>query len=152
MDAISEIYTKQAEDKGRNKLIRFLDQFNTKDIEGSKGMYNRVDLYATIDQKKWVFEVKDRTKLYNEMIMEKSKVMALFSEIKQKRANNAAYVITCGNQIYIWKMRTILTLAKENGWQYQYLPNTSEPNRSKYYSYKQVVYLPLTKADYQATI
>ena len=55
--------------EGRERLVNFLTQNGVQKIVPTTNKYDEVDMYARIKDKKYVFEIKVRSKIYSEIML-----------------------------------------------------------------------------------
>lgn len=104
-----------AERKGRDKMNNFLTYYNFTDLEETKNLYDRVDYYATSPKRKdkCVFEIKDRDlvnkytgKMYEDILLESSKVEAVKQRKKDKNYDKCYYACFSNNDLYLFNLDT----------------------------------------------
>ena len=102
----------QAELKGRKKLKGFLDDYHYTDQQPTTNLYDRVDYYATSKKgNKSVFEIKDRNlinqwtgEVYDEILIEKSKVDAVMNRVIEKDFNKGFYACFNDDELYLFDL------------------------------------------------
>ena len=102
------------ERKGRALLNSLLEQLGFTNIEETTGTFDRVDCYAQKGNAKVCFEVKVRNlidrktgKIYEESMLEVSKVVAIMKNVKEKHLDGGFYACFFQNKAFIYNLRGI---------------------------------------------
>lgn len=102
------------ERKGRALLNSLLEQLGFTNIEETTGTFDRVDCYAQKGNAKVCFEVKVRNlidrktgKIYEESMLEVSKVAAIMKKVKEKHLDGGFYACFFQNKAFIYNLRGI---------------------------------------------
>lgn len=126
--------------EGRERLANFLTQNGVQKIVPTTNKYDEVDMYARIKDKKYVFEIKVRSKIYDEIILSTNKVVAIEDRIKRYDLDGGFYACFYENSLYLFDT---VHCPKRLG--YQYCPKTTS-GYDNHYVQREVYYFDIKDA------
>lgn len=128
------------ENDGRERLTSVLTQYGFDKIIPTTNRYDEVDMYARIEDRKYVFEIKIRSKIYDEMLISTNKITAIDDRIQRYNLNGGFYACFYENSLYLFDT---VHCPKRIG--YQYCPKTTSGSDNTYVE-KEVCYFNIENA------
>ena len=106
----------QAENKGRNKIEKFLISRGVTDYQFSTDQYCQTDVILTKNANTYTIEIKDRAKKYenyNTFIVEKSKIDYMAKLYKEGKTSNSYICQIFDNNFYFFSFTKLTRLIEE---------------------------------------